>query len=657
MRFICIFLTILLIITSIFALGEIVGVYKLDEYRSVKLDCSPNPQTLYRLYGNYYYLSDLFQNSASVRFLQIGDCRGSVLDGSLRNRFMNMVSFNITSFEVENISSADLNFSLLEKFLASYNKLTTVTAWLFRNSPLMNEIDLSFNKISIIEREAFFGLKKLKMLNLQNNLIESIDNDTFKENEEIMTLNLQNNPIHRFDSNIFSLLVSLSAVHILYDNPTEIDTTSIGSRFVFEEDNEGQFALRIKNGTKCIHFTNDIFSKVRYFNISGDQLNNTVRVIDQLGPLVETLDISSNYLGELSAQTFKRFANLKYLNVENTQISSINSDFVQFLNNNEKLEILNLNHNSIESGNCELFIFGANSSKLEIIIENIDLNCLTDSFQIDAENENTTASHVNVTESIVGSLFKNRSFIKLSGNKFQSFMKTIALLVPSIESLDLSSNFVGQINTTTFERFNNLQYLNLSYSNLTNFGFQSFYHQRKLKVLDISYNRLKKINFTPFLSNFKELHTLNLEGNSLSELDTMTRVNFPTLSTLGISKNQFSCEYLAQFLANWQTLHFINNSSNKINVNGIYCHHEEYDDTLNVTKPTDLVRTTNTEQNFALEELRTLKWLFMGFIVMFIVIFFVFSIYLWNIKKRRTYGSKENRVYYQNGGDCLLEKN
>lgn len=214
-------------------------------------------------------------------------------------------------------------------------------------------------------------------------------------------------------------------------------------------------------------------------------------------------------------------------------------------------------------------------------------------------------------------------------------MKSIALHVPSVGSLDLSSNFVGQINTTTFERFNNLQYLNLSNSNLTNFDFKSFYHQRKLRVLDISYNRIKKINFTPFLSNFKDLHTLNLEGNSLSELDTMTRVNFPELSTLGISKNQFSCEYLAQFLANWQTLHLINNSSNKINVKGIDCYHEEYDnddDTLNVTKPIDVVQTTNTEQNFALKELRTLKWLFVGFIVMFIVIFFVFSMYLWAIK-------------------------
>lgn len=375
-------MAILLRITSIFALGEIIGVYNLDGYRSVKLDCSSNPQTLYAQYGNYFYVSTLFQNSASVQFLQIGNCRGSVLDESLRNRFVNLVTFNITSFEVENISSADLNFSFLEKFLASYNKLTIVTAWLFRNSPLMNEIDLSFNKISIIEREAFFGMKKLKTLNLQNNLIESIDNDTFKENEEIMTLNLQNNPIHRFNSNIFSLLVSLSAVHIPYDNLTEIDISSLGIRFVFKDD-EDRFALQIKNETKHIHFTNEIFSRLRYFNISGDQLNNTVRVIDQLGPLVETLDISSNYLGELSAQTFKRFVNLQYLNVENTQISSINSDFVQFLDDNKNMKILNLNHNSIESGNCELFIFAANSFKLATIIENIDLNCLTNSFQID----------------------------------------------------------------------------------------------------------------------------------------------------------------------------------------------------------------------------------------------------------------------------------
>lgn len=163
----------------------------------------------------------------------------------------------------------------------------------------------------------------------------------------------------------------------------------------------------------------------------------------------------------------------------------------------------------------------------------------------------------------------------ISGNNLQNTPKFILYLGPSVETLDLSWNFVGKLTPFMFEKFNNLKHLVVKHTNLTDFGFNSFYHQRKLEVLDISFNRLHKVDFTVFLRNFKELTELNLEGNNLTEVNTVTQAIFPKLRSLGISKNYFSCHYLAKFLVQWQHLQLINNPSNQTNIDGVDCYHRK----------------------------------------------------------------------------------
>lgn len=63
-----------------------------------------------------------------------------------------------------------------------------------------------------------------------------------------------------------------------------------------------------------------------------------------------------------------------------------------------------------------------------------------------------------------------------------------------LESLNLRSNHVGEINSTTFQRFKRLDYLYLDDTNLTIVGPDAFKHLWSLKHLDLSNNNLKHVD-------------------------------------------------------------------------------------------------------------------------------------------------------------------
>lgn len=173
--------------------------------------------------------------------------------------------------------------------------------------------------------------------------------------------------------------------------------------------------------------------------------------------------------------------------------------------------------------------------------------------------------------------------------------------------MDLSANFIGKMSKKMFETFNNLQYLNLSHTNLSNFGFHTFYHLKNLRVLDLSYNRLGTVDFHLLFRNFKNLNTLNLEGNDLVQIDCVNRSNFPKLSFIGLSKNQFSCEYLARFLRQWDDLQVFHNPSDQTHIDGVDCMLGGQDSDLNEEGgTTEIMQTIGvSSQNFSTEELRS----------------------------------------------------
>lgn len=673
-----------------------------------------------------------------VRLLKTGNCKGIRLTKTLPDTFQNLQTFDISFHGIDAITSDDLKFPNLRIFNASYNELSKLHGSIFFNTPQIFEADFSFNKITEISAdglkgatkllkinlshnqilnlnsETFVGLNELIKLDFSYNLIQSIERDTFHSNHKLEILHFENNPMKRIDCNIFYQFISSITMYVSWANVDQFDANCMRGRssleIEFTNDKVNFRAIHRNSYIYPMPVVMDIkgyFPNIRQFNISANRIQSAGDVIAKLGTTIETLDASGNFFTKnlLNDEIFRKLHSLKFLDLSYTQVSSLNYDTFSSLSelmtldlsgnsiksfdehlfrNNSKLKVLHLKNNPLTRIDCSILWPLKNAVSVDLTwnaVEEVDTSCLMDLLQIDLNDQVFfrvigSNSYINCTKTQFNAL----KSIRLAGNQLGNTQKVIDELGSTIETLDVASNFVGELNAMTFEKLNNLHHLNLSNTQLSNFGFSTFYHQNKLKSLDISFNHLKFSDFKLLFRNFKDLETLNLEGNDLTNIDTVTRSHFPKLSSLGISKNNFSCTYLAKFLLPWQNLQLFHNPSNQTHIDGVDCVHDVKIETMNSTTEQDnFVKMSsstkiahNTKSNLdiestanklnlvnansadhssdhILEELRALKYLIIivccGYLIVKCRLF-------QRIKRRIAENSTENAVVYrQNQND------
>lgn len=674
----------------------------------VRLSCEDfsgthEPFECFHAYFKNKYLKD------KVQTVETGNCRGNRLNSSLPDFFRSLHEYNIFYYGVEYLSASELNFRSLKKLNASHNELSSILGSTFDKTPNLAEIDFSFNKIMALEKDAFSRLGELQILDLKSNFIELIDKNMFDRNKKLKQLNLAENPLKRFDGNIFWPLLNSCSVQISCDHLKELDTSCLEESLKIEFLKKSIIFRTSENSSK-LTLPEESFKNLTYFNISGNRLQNASKFVEILGPSIETLDLSSNFVGTPRSKIFKfmkiieYFGNLAHLslsnmhltnvtfnatesklkvlelygnqlsslsfdgkfeylekfdashnnlieiqpsifnsipnvadinlsynkistfasetfsNLEHLQILDLSNNLIQLIDgklfeNDKELKKLQLENNSITRIDCNMFdLFSlqedtkkqTNEGNVGNFEDNwrnlieIDLSCMKNSLAIDLNDKNGVIFRRddNLGFRCSKKTLQNLKYLNISGLHLQNTPKLLEFLGSSLQTLDVSANFIGKINVQTFEKLTNLQVLQLSQTNLTNFGFETFYHHRKLHILDLSYNQLKKLNFTLLFRNFKYLNTLNLEGNCLTEVDTVTKLIFPNLTALAISKNHFSCDYLATFLFQWHNLRLIHNPSNQTNIDGVDCYHkvQGFDSQSNrpIKVTTDVPETTQT---------------------------------------------------------------
>lgn len=121
-------------------------------------------------------------------------------------------------------------------------------------------------------------------------------------------------------------------------------------------------------------------------------------------------------------------------------------------------------------------------------------------------------------------------------NAFENITDVVEIIGPTIRTMDLSNNFIGEFNTTSFERFINLDELNLSETNLTLFNFRMLTNCYRLSYLDISNNNLKELINYQLLQNLR-LQVLNISGNQIENVNGIIEYLNPSLKELHVSGN------------------------------------------------------------------------------------------------------------------------
>lgn len=231
---------------------------------------------------------------------------------------------------------------------------------------------------------------------------------------------------------------------------------------------------------------------------------------------LELIDLSDNYFRDLP--TFPFNMNLKAIHLERNPIIYFNCPSMALVNR----ALIYLSWQSI------LSFYGYESC------ENHEIHLIPNS-----NNEMMTASYIHNNELH----FNKQSFRKLYSfiagrNSFVNVTKLLPFLNDLITNLDLSGNYVGCINQSTFEHFDRLIVLSLSDTKLIDFDLLFIRNQNyRLKTLDISNNHLTYIKNVPYFGRFFALNHLNVAGNQLTNIPEILHYLRPTINELNLSDN------------------------------------------------------------------------------------------------------------------------
>lgn len=333
----------------------------------------PKVTCLSQFFGN----SSWEVNRSAIKMLKLSECKGTDLNRKLYKTFTNLREFDVSFYGVQSLISETLNLMYLQMFNASHNRLTNIGGSIFYNSPNIRNVDFSYNKITKIFSSDFLRATKLSTINFSHNEIFILGPETFRNLSELNTLDLsynliativktqfnsnltvlylQNNPIIRIDCNILQFLMSSTKVEFSWAYISEIDKSCSKNVVDIELNSGNDIIFRItRNYTDSeLVCSKESIKNLRYLNISGNQLQNTAQIIGLLGSSIEKLDISSNFVGKLDAETLKNLNNLMYLNISHTNLS--NFAFNTFYNQ-RKLQILDLSYNHLKKVDFTLFV-------------------------------------------------------------------------------------------------------------------------------------------------------------------------------------------------------------------------------------------------------------------------------------------------------------
>jgi Leucine-rich repeat (LRR) protein len=228
-------------------------------------------------------------------------------------------------------------------------------------------------------------------------------------------------------------------------------------------------------------------------------------------------------------------------------LSSISVSFVGLLrikpedfSNGQNLRELDLSHNNLKVLEDKLF---SNLTKLieldlsynEIIFIHPEAfkNCCK--FLTVLELQHNKIMELTISENV--------KFLNVANNKINQDSDLFHM--ENLVKLDLSNNFLGPLNISTFSKLTKLEVLNLKGTNISDIQFGTFSHQHSLKVLNISDNSLGQLDLHWFLA-LDKLEEFYFSGNKLRKIENLSQIKtiFSWLHEISISNNDFDCSYL-----------------------------------------------------------------------------------------------------------------
>lgn len=205
----------------------------------------------------------------------------------------------------------------------------------------------------------------------------------------------------------------------------------------------------VRGSDNILRCSKNEFQNFRVYSFHGGHLVNIPELLNVMLSSVQELDLSSNYVGKINSTTFERFPKLYSLNLANTSLTVIEPGA---LNHLKELETLDLSHNNLR---------------------HVDLTFLSDLSKL--------------------------CVVSISNVQVKNVLEIVKLLPPTVEKLNVASNFIGKVNADSFHNLKNLAELDLRKTILFEIETNSFESFPYLYLLELSYNLFTaQFNLTPY---------------------------------------------------------------------------------------------------------------------------------------------------------------
>lgn len=521
-----------------------------------------------------------FSKDIPEKYLQVADIITHLkYSGCSKETILNMTnlrSIDISQSSYDSLGSIKLNHQYLENFNASHNSIRNVPVDFFTSTPNLTTVDLSYNKIGRIDERTFVHAKNLEYINLSNNLIE-FQGGFWLRAPNVKAIHMENNPFVVLNCQLITLAKNGAMVHVSFKNLISIGNDCLNDVNIVLR--ESELLMPAPYGKVTLQCNEMSFERLwGSFRLDFTQCfsSNTNR-----------LDLHGNLHGQLNQETFQRFVHLNELDLSDTQLREF--DFV-WLKNNQQIETLKLSNNKLKSlqnpqilrmfehltvldltGNQikntreVIYYLSPMMRRLNVrgnLIGKLDANAFEKLEQLEGLDIRNTGlsfdgqSPFEPLQNLRTLLISNNNFDGLDFpipskplDKLLIFhavnchianaTKLTKFLPSSLQQLDLTGNFLGEIETNTFETTPHLMHLHLENTNLRMAEWNAFNHMQELKVLDISDNSLENVYFAPTSPPLGSLMRLYARNCSLKNLSGLLGV-LPAIKELDLSYNNLN---------------------------------------------------------------------------------------------------------------------
>lgn len=235
--------------------------------------------------------------------------------------------------------------------------------------------DFSKNSIKSLSPNVFRGIQKLEVLDLSENQINSLSEETFQPvAASLFQLKLNHNQLSQIDtaklSQVLSALVNLKTLTLRHNELVKLpDLTAL--------------------------------SRVEEINLAHNQLES---VLDEesgsrrLPSSITDLNLESNRIKHIKANTFAGLSNLKYLNLENNQIAQIDEQAFSHLT---RLTTLNLGKNYLKHIPSHILVTLVNLDRLDLSAQNSMLKEIDD-YAFDRSSNTQIIRRIDLSKNRIG---------------------------------------------------------------------------------------------------------------------------------------------------------------------------------------------------------------------------------------------------------------